>query len=300
MSTVQLKSTSLEIVAKASSGGFEGYGATFYTLDRAGDVIMPGAFKADIPRFLEDNFLSDVNHNYSEPIGRISHAEEDGFGLRIKADFSDTPRAKTVRTLIRDKAIQKLSVGFYPLETKTVSPAQLMEIWNKSGYSPTDRDMRHIKQAKKVNVIMKAELVEITPTPHPINHEAKILSVKSSEDCPPALKIFAKRFMQSARQLVAIDLKAGKVLSMKNQQKLVGMRDLLNSLLQEVNNLLSLSGTEEEAQEEQTEEESTDGGEEMAMESVLEEVMEEMAEESGEAEEGETESARLKLILEMA
>jgi len=163
------------------------------------------------------------------------------------------------------------------------------------------RDTEHFgNAAKQVNVIMKAELVEITPTPHPINHEAKILSVKSSEDCPPALKIFAKRFMQSARQLVAIDLKAGKVLSMKNQQKLAGMRDLLNSLLQEVNNLLSLSGTEEEAQEEHTESEAMDSGEEMAMESVLEEVMEEMAEEAGEAEEGETESTRLKLILEMA
>lgn len=288
---MNLKSVNLAIVSKSDAGGFIGYGATFYTLDRAGDVIMPGSFKSDLPRFLQENFLSDVNHNYSEPIGRISEASEDTFGLRIKADFSDTPRAKIVRTLIKDKAIQKLSVGFYPLETKSVSPGELLQLWEKAGYSPTDRDMRHLKQVKSVKIITKAELVEITPTPHPVNHEAKILAVKSVEDCPPALKTFAKRMMQSARQIAAMDLKAGRVLSMKNEQKLQSMREVLNSLIEEVNNLLMLAGSAEQEMEET---------EEVEPDEPMEAVESDDYELDEEGESGELEAARLKLILEMS
>jgi HK97 family phage prohead protease len=283
------------VVTKSDLGGFDGYASTWYTLDKVGDVIMPGAFKSDLPRFLNENFIGDINHNYGDPIGRFTESVEDGKGLYVKAVYSDVPRAKVVRTLINDRVIQTLSIGFVPKEVKYVSPDELKLIWAKGGYQPTPDDLERIKMVKKIKLITKAKLLEVSPTPVPVNDEARILSFKSWEECPPAFKTFCRRVIQSCRQIAGVDLKAGRVLSSKNEQRLRSVLDVLNSLTKEVNNLLLLAGSQMEEGPE--EEEGVEPDEATEEPGELEESPEEEAQET--ATDAATEAARLKLILEL-
>lgn len=291
MESIETKSLLLKIESKADAGGFSGYAATWWTLDKVGDVLMPGCFKSDLPRFLETNFVGDVNHNYNDPIGRFEVGREDGKGLYVEAKFSDVPRAKVVRTLINDRVIQQLSIGFVPQEGKMITPGELSALWRENGYEPTEEDNRHLKLAKRIRLVTKAKLLEVSPTPNPVNDEARILNYKSFDGCPPAAKVFARRMLQSARQIAGADLKAGRVLSGKNEATLRSIRDLLNSIDSEINNLLLLVGSPETETGEELE---ADGPLEEATESPAEEAQESPAEEVAEAL---TEAAKLKLLL---
>ena len=63
------------------SGGFEGYASVFHLLDYHHDIIAPGAYKDDAPRFLKEGFIGGVGHDHSNPIGKPQRLFEDGYGL---------------------------------------------------------------------------------------------------------------------------------------------------------------------------------------------------------------------------
>jgi hypothetical protein len=233
-----LKTT--EITVKASQGGFEGYASTFYSLDRAGDVVMPGCYQDCLKTFLSDNFIGGSMHNWSAPLGKYTDAWEDAKGLFVKAKFSDIAAAKEMRTLISDGVIKMLSVGMEPLKVSNVTPTELKAIWDKAGYTPDEADLRRLKNAKTIRLIEKANLLEVSPVTVPANSNARIMAFKSWDACPPAFKNFVNRALQSARQMVGTDLKAGRVLSGKNELKLKAMLEVLASVTEEIENLLNL------------------------------------------------------------
>jgi HK97 family phage prohead protease len=152
-----------DVTVKSSSGGFEGYASTFYTLDKAGDVVMPGCYKDGLKEFLDDGFISGSMHNWTEPLGKYTEAYEDRKGLYVKGQFSDVDASKQMRTLMRDGVIKKLSVGMEPLQTSMVSPYELEQIWEKAGYKPDKDDLRRLKSAKTIRLIEKAKLLEVSP-----------------------------------------------------------------------------------------------------------------------------------------
>lgn len=57
-------------------------------------------------------------YQHGELIGRITGAESRDDGLHITARISDTQRGRDVVELLRDGALDSLSVGFIPLENE--------------------------------------------------------------------------------------------------------------------------------------------------------------------------------------
>lgn len=77
------------------------------------ETIAPGALA---PRADTDTSLKLV-YRHDEPIGLITAATETDEGIEIEARFSDTQTARDAYQLVRDGVIDRLSIGFAPLET---------------------------------------------------------------------------------------------------------------------------------------------------------------------------------------
>lgn len=60
-----------------------------------------------------------LGYEHGETIGRITNAEPREDGLHITARISDTQRGRDVVALLRDGALDSLSVGFIPIESET-------------------------------------------------------------------------------------------------------------------------------------------------------------------------------------
>lgn len=230
-----------EILRKSDSGGFEGYASVFYKLDRHGHVVMPGAFLKSLKKFLNEGFIGGIGHDYGKPIGKYTKAYEDHRGLYVVADLSDVPEAKTVRTLLKDGVLTKLSIGYEQMETEKVSMNHLKDIWEKAGYKPNEDDRFRIKQFGRdgVTLIKEANLLEVSPVSIPSNDDARILAYKSLDDTP-AFTDFIHKARSVAYKLATVATKKGRVLSGQNENKLRAMAEVLSSVSAEIDALLLL------------------------------------------------------------
>ena len=94
-------------------GTFEGYASLFGLVDLGGDAMAPGAFI----RSLQKRGARDVRmlwqHDPSLPIGTWVSIVEDGRGLKVKGRLNlAVARAREALALIRDGAVDGLSIGF--------------------------------------------------------------------------------------------------------------------------------------------------------------------------------------------
>jgi hypothetical protein len=258
----------LDLKRSKDPGGFEGYGSVFWNIDKHGDVILPGAFRDSLPKFLDEGFMGGVGHDHDRPAGRFVKAYEDDRGLFVEGRFSDVTSGKEARTLLLDRVVQKLSVGLdrEGLETSQVTAGQLKAMWQKVGYKPTSDDERRLKERKSIRLIHRASLKEVSPVTIPANDEARILAVKklgkNYEELPEAFVSFIGKARRIFWGIARLDIKAGRVLSGKNEMKLRAMVEVLTSITDEMNNLLMLvSQAPAEGSEEATEEEGKEGEE---------------------------------------
>lgn len=83
--------------------------------------LIPGYFETIAPGALAPRAESDTSlklvYRHDEPIGLITAATETDEGIEIEARFSDTQTARDAYQLVRDGVIDRLSIGFAPLET---------------------------------------------------------------------------------------------------------------------------------------------------------------------------------------
>ncbi len=110
--------------SKAESGRFEGYASLFDLRDRSGDVVKPGAFR----RTLAQKRAADIrllhHHKAEEPIGIWEEVREDVRGLFVRGRLIlDSPRAAEAWVLMREGAIDGLSIGYKTVRAgKTARP----------------------------------------------------------------------------------------------------------------------------------------------------------------------------------
>lgn len=208
------------LIRKADAGGFTGYAATWWTLDNAGDVMHKGSFAEDLERIVREVFVTDVNHEFDEPLGKLISAKEDDFGLLVASKYSDVEAVKDTRTLINDRVIQWLSLTFVTEDAEFITPSELMQLWLAVGYQPNDDDLRRIKCVDIIRLVKKAKLREVTPATKPINHQAVILTSKSEAfgNSPKSVKHLARRAMQACD-------------TMKSQDRIQAVVDLLTSVV---------------------------------------------------------------------
>jgi HK97 family phage prohead protease len=169
---------------KASQGGaeFEGLASAFYCIDDSwwNDIVAPGAFREDLPEFLERGFVGGTNHNWDEPIGRPLHAEERPEGLFVRASVSETAHGRDVRTLLKDGVIRFLSIGFRALVRTHLETAEEVQAWWRSvGYTPTAEDVA--KSQHGARLLTRIKLFEVSPVAVPANPHAAITAVHGQQ-----------------------------------------------------------------------------------------------------------------------
>ena len=92
---------------------FEGYASLFGVPDGAGDVVAPGAFATSLRKRPAREVRMLYQHFAHEPIGVWETIREDGKGLYVRGRLTlDVVRAREVRALIADGALDGLSIGF--------------------------------------------------------------------------------------------------------------------------------------------------------------------------------------------
>jgi HK97 family phage prohead protease len=100
-------------LADLADDEFEGYASLFGVPDGAGDVVARGAFAASLRKRPPERVRMLYQHFAHEPLGVWETIREDARGLYVKGRLVlDVVRAREVRSLIRDGALNGLSIGF--------------------------------------------------------------------------------------------------------------------------------------------------------------------------------------------
>lgn len=149
---------------------FTGYAAVFNNVDQGGDVILPGAFKKCLREGLPDLH---VEHKYKEePVGTITDAYEDDFGLKVEG-FLDKRVPKAVETYAHLK----------PRGTKGMRAYRGMSI----GYHAVD-SARDRRDGKSIRLLKELNCIEASFVRRPMNKLAVLTSLKSEDDGLTALE----------------------------------------------------------------------------------------------------------------
>jgi hypothetical protein len=101
-------------------GIFEGYASLFRIADLGKDVIEPGAFRESLVRRGPAGVKLLWQHDPAEPIGRWISLIEDSRGLFVRGQLSlAVGRAREIHALMREGAVDGLSIGFRPEKART-------------------------------------------------------------------------------------------------------------------------------------------------------------------------------------
>ncbi len=152
---------SARLALRAEEGGlFEGYASLFDLPDLARDVVERGAFAASLARRGPSGVRMLWQHDPSEPIGHWLSLAEDARGLKAIGRLSlSVARAREVHALLREGAVDGLSIGF--------------------------RAVRSRKEAATGRRrLIEIDLWEISVVTFPLLPQARVLSVKSAQARP--------------------------------------------------------------------------------------------------------------------
>ena len=167
MHEIKLIETAELKIAGDGAGEFEGRASTFGTIDSYGDTVDKGAFAATIPEFIERGFIG-WGHDWADPIGLITAAEERDDGLWITGKFHSDPEAQKYRQRAKERVdagrFMGLSIGF---EAKKSEPREVEG------------------REKPVRALTEIKLYEVSLVAVPAERNSGVSIVKSGPD--PAL-----------------------------------------------------------------------------------------------------------------
>lgn len=175
---MEFKIIPFEVKAAGDGSAGEGIGNAFHTLDSYNEIVAPGAFIDTIPQFLDIGFIGGLNHNWNEPIGKPVEAGEVKAGLRVAWQLSDTSHGRDVMTLLKDKVVKKLSIGFRTMGYEDLPDEEsVYAYWQKHAYSPDAEDKA--RAARGARLLTKVHLYEVSPVTVPANRMSDITKVKA-------------------------------------------------------------------------------------------------------------------------
>ena len=151
------------------AGSFEGYASRFGTIDSYGDTIDRGAYAETIPEFLTRGFLG-WGHDWTNPVGYFTEAEERTSGLYVKGRFHSDPQAQVYRQRVKERSDAGKFMG--------------MSI----GFTPQDYEFREV-DGREIRALTRISLHEVSLVTVPAEHDSQITRVKSAPiDLPTALR----------------------------------------------------------------------------------------------------------------
>lgn len=161
-------------------GIFSGYASVFGNVDSGGDVMEPGAFTKTIAEGVGRVKILSGHNEALLPIGKPLDLREDARGLFIRAKISDTALGRDVKTLIRDKVLCELSIGYDPVV-----------------FDYDETGIRHLREVKlwEVSVVTWAmnEAAVITDFKQEATARVRAMAEDVSEDIKAGRKISAAR-----------------------------------------------------------------------------------------------------------
>lgn len=228
------------------AGFIEGYCAGIHNIDRAGDMILPGAFVDSLADFLRDGVIC-WQHDWSTPIGKPLEAREDAYGLFSKARISKTRAGEDCMTLIRDGVVNKLSIGYRVKDYQWVDRNGLLAYLAGSGLTPAKQAdiLRQYDEADldELFLLKKIKLYEYSPVTIPANPNASITAAKSLlaglrfGDQLQAVLAAVKEVKTHAEEIKALREKEGRTLSAERREvleEIAGELDGLPAIVREV------------------------------------------------------------------
>ncbi len=149
----------VEIKDVNESGHFTGYGSTFGNIDEGNDICDEGCFDDTLKEHAKNDTMPAMffSHDIKEPVGSWLSMEKNKKGLLMEGQLwvgQGIPKVAQTHMMLKSKSAKGLSIGFM---TKKYS----------------------IDQTKNVRRLLKVDLLEVSPTPFPMNTRAKITGVKT-------------------------------------------------------------------------------------------------------------------------
>ncbi|MCF6199467.1 MAG: HK97 family phage prohead protease [Hyphomicrobiaceae bacterium] len=162
----------LDFKAVQTDGSFEGYASLFGQKDMGGDIVMPGAFAKSLKKRGAGGIRMLFQHDPGEPIGVWREIREDQRGLFVRGQLlPDVARAREVLSLMREGALDGLSIGFRTLKGRS-------------------------DKARKVRRLHEIDLWEISIVTFPMLPNARISKVKSGS--LPTIREFERWLVRDA------------------------------------------------------------------------------------------------------
>jgi len=157
----------IEVLDSDVPGSFEGYASVFNIVDEGGDVVEQGAFT----RTLNNKFASGKKsipllwqHDSRMPMGMITEAHEDNYGLFIKGQIIlGSDMSNHCHALMKAGAISGMSIGYDTM--KATFPENEM--------IKGDAVMRRLQELR---------LWEISMVTFPMNDSANVTDVKGMDN----------------------------------------------------------------------------------------------------------------------
>lgn len=147
------------------NGVVEGYASTWTKKpDSYGDIVIKGAFTETLKKRKATGhpFPLCFNHDFDQIIGAVAEAEEDDFGLKIKATFLNTALAQEKRELVKEGIVWQFSFAYSVLG------------WEE----PTEEE----KKQGIFQKLTKLDLYEVSLVPVPANQTAIVTEVKNDSE----------------------------------------------------------------------------------------------------------------------
>ena len=166
---------------EGDGSSFEGYCAVLHGIDEYGTIMAKGCFDRDIEGFRARGFVGGLNHNWSDPIGKIEDAQVDDKGLKVKCSVVDTTHGLDVRKLLKAGVVRSLSFGFDDLEKRWLDREDdVWAYWASCGYTPRPEDEERCK--KGALLFTRLKVYEASPVMAPGNIHADITDVRADSD----------------------------------------------------------------------------------------------------------------------
>lgn len=125
----------------SKKGEVSGYFSAFGMVDSDGDIMMPGAFKRSIQDWgpeAKGRVKHLLNHDPSQPLGKIIELKEDGYGLFYRSQVGTHRLGQDFIKMVESGLIGEHSIGFRTLrEQKSDSANEIHEVMLFEGSSLT-------------------------------------------------------------------------------------------------------------------------------------------------------------------